>query len=762
MKVNQTFFLIDDDDDDLDIFSMALEQVSESANFISARDGMEAIQKLKTDPTLKPDFIFIDMNMPRMNGKQCLTELRKIERLKEVPVYIYSTSSDPMNVEESKKLGAADFIIKPNCIEKLCEILAEIVKSKVLPLLFLMYCFGSFPTILNGQTDTLPAVNALKNLSIEELMNVVVTSVSKRSEKLIGVPSSIQVVTGEEIRRSGSLRLPGALRLATNMQVGASGAHDWRISARGFNGFPVTSSSLSNKLLVLIDGRSVYTPLFGGVFWDVQNVFQEDVKQIEVISGPGGSIWGANAVNGIVNITSKSAEETQGLYVSAAAGTQLRNSAGVRYGSHVDSTLFYRVYGQRFDINSTKLKNNVDANDEWYINQGGFRMDYKPSSNNNFTLQADVYGGKEDSSTTIVDGQNIIGRWTHSYSENSGMTIQSYLDHTYRNVKRNGLIDRMTTFDLDMQYNFSAGAFNKFIVGLGYRMNDSHTQTRLNEFTPARHNLHLYSGFFQDQIALIKDKMELTVGTKILHNDYTDFELQPTIRLAWTPMEKHTLWAALSRAVRTPTRFESDRPLAALGSVGNFKSEKVVAFELGYRIRPVRNISVSLATYFNRYTDLRSIDTNSVPPPLFYFANNLKARTYGFELSFNAIATSWWKLRGGYTYLNKNFTITSPKTFPNTDDLEAIDPENQFLVQSMMDITRNFEVNGVFRYVSQLPRVLSLAAVPAYFTYDLNLQWRIKSMALSLCGQNLADKSRDSQGTIKIPRSVYGRIEFRF
>ncbi|MEP7320580.1 MAG: response regulator [Saprospiraceae bacterium] len=762
MKVNPTFFLIDDDDDDLDIFSMALEQVSEAANFITAKDGMEALNKINNDPTLIPDFIFIDMNMPRMNGKQCLTELRKVERLNHVPVYMYSTSSDAANVEESKKLGAKDFIIKPNCIEKLCEILSEILKVKALPLLFLIYCLSSFSNVASCQTDSLPAVNVLKNLSIEELMNIVVTSVSKRSEKLIGVPSSIQVVTGEEIKRSGVLRLPGALRLATNMQVGASGSHDWRISSRGFSGFPITSSSLSNKLLVLIDGRTVYTPLFGGVFWDVQNVLQEDLKQIEVISGPGGSIWGANAVNGIVNITSKSAEETQGLYVSSAIGSQLKQASAARYGGHIDSTLFYRIYAQRFDFNGIQLMNNSNVNNEWNNTMGGFRMDFKPSSNNNFTFQGDLYNGKEDSATTLVNGQNLIGRWTHTYSATSGLTLQTYFDNTYRNIKKDGFKDKMTTLDMDMQYNFEAGQRNKIIWGLGYRIIDNHIQNRQNDFVPAKRTLQLFSGFIQDQIALVKDQLELTLGTKILHNDYTNFEFQPTIRMAWTPIEKHTLWAAISRAVRTPTRLETDHPAAGLGSFGHFKSEKVIAYELGYRVRPVRNISISIATYFNRYTDLRSIDSNKLAPPVFYFANNLEANSYGFELSANAIATSWWKLRGGYTYLHKNFTITSPLTFKNTEFIEAIDPQNQFLIQSMMDVTQHFQVNGVIRYVSKLPQALTIAAVPAYITYDLSMQWQYRWFTVSLTGQNLADKLRDSQGTIKIPRSIYGKISLNF
>ncbi|MEO8147468.1 MAG: response regulator [Bacteroidia bacterium] len=763
MKYNPTVLLIDDDTDDHEIFNIALLDADESARCIFASDGLHALEKINTDQTFIPDFIFLDVNMPRMNGQQCLREIKKIERLKDVPVFMYSTTSDPAIIAENIKSGATDFIIKPADITVLTGILSNIIKSRLMPLIVFVFCLGILPSYVFSQPDSLPAVNELKKLSVEELMNIVVTSVSKTPEKLTEVASAIQVVTSEEIQRSGALRLPGALRLATNMQVTASGAHDIRISSRGFNGFPIANSSLANKLLVLIDGRTVYTPLFGGVYWDVQNVLMEDLKQIEVISGPGGTLWGANAVNGIVNIISKSAKETQGIYASGAYGSSsFRDFIALRYGSHIDTTVFFRVYAQRYDFESTTLPDGMDAKDAWNISEGGFRMDCFPSAKNTFTLQGDLYDGTEDdSASTLVNGQNIIGRWTHAYSGNSALTIQSYFDRTYRNIQIQDFIDELNTFDIDMQHNFAVGKRHKIVWGLGYRIADDDINSISDNFIPARRTLQLYSGFIQDQVALSKD-LELTFGSKVLHNDYTGFEFHPTIRLAWIPDNKNTLWAAISQAVRTPTRLETDNSSPGLGSFGDFKSEKVIVYELGYRMRPISNISFSVAIYYNQYRDLRSIDTNHTPPPAFYFGNNLKANTYGVELSADVILTRWWKIRGGYTYLYEDFTTTAPTTYPQSNLIEAIDPKNQFLIQSMMDVAKNFQIDGIVRYVDVIPQALTNPSVPSYITFDLRLGWNYKWLSLAVAGQNLAEKYHGSSGNIRIPRSYYGRITINF
>ncbi len=759
MERTPTVFLIDDDTDDHEIFSHALERADDSAQCVFATDGILAIEKIKRDESFNPDFIFVDMNMPRMNGQQCLKELKKIDRLRNTPVFMYSTSAEPSVIQEHLQLGATEFIIKPSNINDLTAILGRILKNHFMPLMLLLFLLSMVPGRSLAQTDTVRSAKELKRLSVEELMNVVVTSVSRSPEKLSEVASAIQVVTSEEIKRSGTLRLPGALRLATNLLVSSSGAHDTRISSRGFNGFPISNSSLANKLLVQIDGRSVYTPLFGGVFWDVQNVLLEDVKQVEVISGPGGSLWGANAINGIINVVSKSAKESQGVYVSGASGNQLQDFGAVRYGAHsADTTFFYRIYAQRFDINNSKNLNGFENKDAWNMTQGGFRMDYFPSGNTTFTLQGDMYEGREDETMpTVVNGQNIIGRWNYRYSEKSDLTVQAYFDRTYRNIESQSTVDDLKTYDLDIQHNMSTGSRNKLIWGLGYRIADNELRTETAIITPAQKILQLFSGFVQDQFALVPEKMDLTIGTKVLRNDYTGVEFQPTIRLAYFVNDKNTLWTAVSRAVRTPSRIDSD-----IASPVDFHSEKVLSYELGYRARPAENLSFSISGYYNQYDDLRSLDTNHTPPPDSYFGNNLDATTYGVEFSAKIIAADWWKIRGGYNWLHEEFTTTSPLTNPLSYLLEAIDPKNQFLVQSLMDVAKHFQVDGTLRYVDLISGGGALPSIPSFITFDLRLAWNYKWLTLSAVGSNLAEKSHGSAGSVSITRSVFGRITCRF
>ena len=764
MKRTATAFLIDDDADDHEIFSFAMEKADNSVQCVFANDGVNALEKINSEKDFIPDYIFIDMNMPRMNGKQCLKELKKIERLKSTPVFMYSTSADPAEIEENLKLGATDFILKPSDVSVLTDILAKIVRKNIVPLMLFLsvFCFIPGKSFAQSQPDSLATADSLKQLSVEELMNLVVTSVSKTPEKYSEIASAIQVVTGEEIRRSGTLRLPGALRLATNLQVSASGAHDTRVTARGFNGFPVANSSLANKLLVLIDGRSVYTPLFGGVYWDVQNVLQENIKQIEVISGPAGALWGTNAVNGVVNVISKTAKETQGIYASVAAGLSLQDFGAVQFGSRIDTSFYYRAYIQRYDYRSSTLTNGEDAGDAWNITQGGFRTDYYPSAKSTITVQGDLYAGTEDDTgSTFINGQNIIARWSHIISENSSVSFQTYFDRTYRHVTSDHTLDELFTYDFDFQHDFKIGSRNKVVWGLGYRLADDNFTNAANTIVPAERTIHLYSGFIQDQFSIIPEKLEFTLGTKIMRNDFTKMEYHPTARLAWIPNSRNTLWAAVSQGVRTPTRFEADFKSPSLGVYVDFKSEKVIAYEAGYRVSPAENISVSLAAFYNDYRDLRSIDTNYNAPPIYYFANNLAAKTYGVELSARAIATKWWKIRGGYTFLKEDFTIKSDKTLELSIPFEASDPEHQFLLQSLMDVFKHFQVDVTLRYVSTVPEAITIPAVDSYFTFDVRLAWQYKWLTWAVVGQNLATEKRSS-GNIEIPRTGFTRLIFRF
>ena len=590
-------------------------------------------------------------------------------------------------------------------------------------------------------------------------MNLEVTSVSKAPEKLTEVASAIQVITNEDIDRSAVARLPEALRLAPNLQVAQVNAHDWAITARGFNGAPIGTNTLADKLLVMIDGRTVYTPLFGGVFWDVQNVLMEDIDRIEVVSGPGGTLWGANAVNGVINVQSKNTKETQGLFVSESLGTFLQDNVAVRYGGKLDSQLSFRVYGQLFDHRNTTLASGRDAQDHWNMTQGGFRMDYEVSRKDQFTVQGDLYGGKEDSAVTYLNGQNLIAKWNHIFSQRSDLTVQTYFDRTHRNITGPDIVEKLTTYDIELQHHFAIRRRHKILWGAGYRQMHNETRDSAGQlFNPSVRNLQLFNGFIQDQISLVPRRLELTVGTKLLYNDYTEFEFQPSIRLAWLPSIRQTLWAAISRAVRTPSRLDADLPIFRAPGIRPFQSEKLIAYEVGYRFQPTTRIFASLSAFYNTYDDVRSLDTNALSPSGLVFANNLAAKTWGLEFSGNILVRSWWKLRGGYTWLHKEFRTTSPLVIQGSELLEAQDPTNQLLIQSVMDLPKNFQFDLVGRYIDMIP---TARPVPSYFSLDARVAWVYKRFTFSLNGRNLLEDKHAELGTRTIPRSIYQKISLR-
>ena len=762
MQHNPTVFLIDDDSDDQEIFGLAIEKANVSADCVYANDGIQALEKLNGDVTFLPDYIFIDMNMPRMNGQQCLSEIKKIERLKDVPVFMYSTSADPESIAENIQLGAQDFIVKPSSIAELTQILKKIIQEPLMAMMILILFLSFSPQRAYAQTE-LPPVNELKKLTMDELINIVVTSVSKTPENLTEVASAIQVLTNNDIRRSTATRLPEALRLTPNLQVTQSGSHDWGISARGFNGAPVASSSLADKLLVMIDGRTVYTPLFGGVYWDVQNVMLEDIDRIEVVSGPGGTLWGSNAVNGVVNVITKSAKESQGLFLTGTVGSYIQDQVGIRYGGQIDSSLFYRVYGQRFDYGETELPDGNPAGDKWFMTQGGFRLDFLPSSKNTFTLQGEAYGGEEDIALpTEVNGQHLLSRWTHSFTETSALSVQAYFDRTKREISNNPFTDELTTVDLDVQHHFSVKS-HSFLYGAGFRVQDDFTTSLDNRFTPAQRTLEQFSAFLQDQVEIVPDRFTVTLGSKFLNNDYTGFEIQPSIRAAWTPDAIHTLWGAVSRAVRTPSRFDVD--ITSFQGIDRpaFRSEEVISYEIGYRMRPFDRVSFSLATFYNQYDDLRSLNTTVGPDPTFYFANDLAANTYGFEISGNVMVDDWWRLRGGATYLIKDFSVKSDNVVDGSELIEGIDPKSQFIVHSIMDLTKNLQFDVLARFIDKLPAlaITQTPEVDSYITLNARIAYELNKIMFSIAGQNLLEKSNTEFGRLQIPRSVYAKISIR-
>jgi iron complex outermembrane receptor protein len=644
---------------------------------------------------------------------------------------------------------------------------------------------------LFAQETTTGSTQAYKKMSLTELMDLDVTSVAKQPEPYRQAPAAIQVITSEDISRSGASSLPEAMRLADNLEVAQKNSHDWAISARGFN------TALANKLLVLVDGRSVYTPLFSGVFWDVQDYLLQDIDRVEVISGPGGTLWGANAVNGVINITSKSAKDTQGLYLEGGGGTQLQDFGGVRYGGTVASNVYFRVYGKYFDRDNEVFGNGKDAPDSWNMGRGGFRMDAEPSSADTLTLQGDYYAGHEGTTTgrANVSGGNVLGRWSHNFSDRSDMSLQLYYDRTHLTdpipafaigaitlSPAGTLVDDLDTYDLDFQHHFHLADWNNIVWGLGYRFTHEVDRNAPGlAFLPPTLDHNLFSGFLQDEIKL-RENVFLTLGTKLEHNDYTGLEVEPSARLQWNVTPKQMLWAAVSRAVRTPSRVDRDlsqpgpgAPLILLKGGSDFQSETVIAYELGYRAQLTSKLGTSLSAFYNDYNHVRSTVTNSVADILglpfpFFFQNNLEGKTYGFELSANYQLLDWWRLHGGYDLLKEDIRVKPGKSDINNAQNETADPQQQFSIRSSMDLPKDVSFDTSLRWVDML-RINSgttIGTVPSYFELDARLAWRpVKSVELSIVGQNLLHDQHPEYGfpgptREEIARSVYGKISWQF
>ena len=626
----------------------------------------------------------------------------------------------------------------------------------------MLFLFFSGPFYGLSQSELQP--EKIKKLSLEELMDMEVTMVSRTPQKLGESASAIQVISGADIRRSGATNIPDALRLVCNLQVAQLSANAWIIGSRGFN------TVFANKLLVMLDGRTVYTPLFGGVIWELQNILLEDVDRIEVVSGPGGTMWGANAVNGVINIITKSVKETQGSYLSASVGSFVKNTVTARYGGSIGKNLYYRAYAQHFDRNPTLLTNGSDNTDAWGLTQGGLRMDWNASASDTLTLQGDLYAGKRKTvgGKSALNGQNLLGRWSHSISNKSDLAVQVYFDRYFRDDIPSQGSDKLTTFDIDFQHRFPIKNKQSIVWGLGARLVTDFANYRTTQvgILPPKKELSLFQGFIQDEITL-HDRLKLTLGSKLLHNNYSGFEIQPNARMAFT-VRKTTLWAAVSRAVRTPSRFDRDYflpaylvppPNPSVAGGPNFVSEKLLAYELGYRLQPVRRYSFSIATFYNLYYDLYSVEP--IPGTLTYqIQNGSEGRSWGAEISGTYQVADSWKLRGGYTYFDKKLKSKPGHTF--TPDYLGNDVKNQALLQSILDLPFHLQFDMVTRYLSHLSKTLATNAVPAYFTFDARIAYAYKGFELSVVGQNLGDNKHSEYDVLSIPRSIYAKITCKF
>ena len=630
----------------------------------------------------------------------------------------------------------------------------------------------------------------LTHLSLEELMNVEVTSVSRRAEKLSAAPAAVSVLTADDLRRSGVTSIPEALRLVPGMEVARVDAHNWAISARGFNDL------FANKLLVLMDGRSLYTPLFSGVYWDTQDTLLEDIDRVEVIRGPGATLWGANAVNGVINIITRSAKDTRGLLVTGGGGAEEQGFAGVRYGGELGENAYYRVYAKYFNRDDQVLPDGSDSHDRWNMERGGFRIDWDASTENHYTLQSDLYSGRLDQTYFLptpnppfaqtnqshlnVNGGNVLGRWSHTFSERSDLKLQVYYDRTVRDGPV--LNEDRDTFDVDLQHRFLLGERQDIVWGAGYRLcsdelDNSYTVT----FNPDQRAIQLFSLFAQDEIALVQNRLRLTLGSKFEHNDFTGFEYQPSGRLSWTPTDRQTVWASISRAVRTPSLAEDDIQLRQLTSTpgvqvllqGNrdFDSEELLACELGYRWRPIARVSLDVTAFYHDYDHLRSLEPGAVlpGPPLTVTAtagNKLHGETYGIEFAPSWQVTDSWRLQAGYTFLQNQLHRDAGSGDTTSELDEGRNPHHQFSLRSSVDLPHNLEVDCAVRYVESLPDF----QIPSYIVVDVRLAWRpFKNFEVAIVGQNLLDDRHPEFQSLFIPiertevqHSVYGKVTWRY
>lgn len=648
----------------------------------------------------------------------------------------------------------------------------------------------------------------LKQLSLEQLGDIEVTTVSKAPQEIMKTPAAVFVITQDDIRRSGATSIPEALRLAPGVEVARIDSNHWSVAIRGFAG------QFSKSLLVLVDGRSIYTPLFEGVYWDLPYVMLEDVERIEVIRGPGGTIWGSNAVNGVINIITKSAANSQGALATAGSGTIDQGTGAFRYGGTVGKSFDYRIYGMG-GIRGQEFHFDGNGFDHWRMGQMGFRTDWTSDERDTFTVQGDIYRGVSGESAYIgslnppsetavdekgyVSGGNLLARWQHTSGEGNDIQIQAYFDRTNRQDLELG--ETRDTFDVDFIQHARIHEDQKLTWGLGTRVSPSNfiqTSQGVN-FLPNKQVDTIYSGFVQYELPLVRDKLSLTVGTKLEHNNFSGFEYQPSVRVLWTPTPRHSFWGAVTRAVRTPSRLDQDvrfyifdtyytpppsgsgpppEPLPVFFEIeGNpkLKAEQLIGDELGYRTQVNKSLYVDFTAFYNNYNDLQAygpatITETGTPLAIFFvlpYANVIQGHTVGTEVAPDWKITHWWQVRGSYSYLH--MSLRDKNGFTDVGNLLSSylgsSPSSMVSFQSMFNLPMHFEFDETYRYTSSLPAV----STRSYSTADVRLGWHEQigegqNLELSVTGQNLLDPYHvefggvDPPPAVGIKRSVYGKI----
>ncbi len=607
------------------------------------------------------------------------------------------------------------------------------------------------------------------DMSLDQLGDVQVTSAAKKAQSIGEIAASVYVLTNDEIKRSGVTNIADALRLVPGVQVAKLDANKWAVSIRGFNDI------FSNKILILMDGRSVYSPFFGGALWDAVDTVLEDIDRIEVVKGPGGTLWGANAVNGIVNIITKSAEETQGGHLSVLAGNEETGTLNLRFGGELGQNTHYRVFAKGFEKDHAE-----NGSDDWRMGRLGFRMDSQINDGHRMSIQGNLYSGNsgeravvgfsapippiaEFDSTTDVMGGHIKIDWNYVSSDDQSFDLQIYYDRTER--EHFYISDFRDTVDIDFQHRLKAFWQQEIVWGLGFRYITDETEPgtvmRLN---PAARDDEVFSAFIQDEISLLENELIFTVGSKFEHNSYTGFEYQPSARLLWKPYDNHSFWTSVSRAVRVPTRIEHDSTIrramfpggVALDIVGasDFGAEELLAYEMGYRMSQ-SNFSFDLSLFYNDFQHLRTIENGTLIPgsPSIIPAmvmNELEGEVYGIELSSIWQVTDNWRLIAGYSFVDIQLHL-EPSSVDTTEEGDEGDtPHHQASLRSLWQVTEDFQFDGVLRYVDKVRenKLGRKPGVPAYITMDLRLAWQAnQALNLAVVGQNLFGKHREFRGS---------------
>jgi len=641
----------------------------------------------------------------------------------------------------------------------------------------------------------------LTQKSLEDLMNIAITSVSKKEQRTSEAPAAIFVISREDIRRSGALNIPDLLRMVPGIDVGQIDTSKWAISARGFNG------QYSDKLLVLVDGRTIYTPIFAGVYWDSQNIPLDTIERVEVIRGPGAAVWGANAVNGVINIITRTAGDTPGSYVVAGAGSSSAGPVAVRYGGNTRNLGAWRFSAEGFHYNALPTLGGLDGHDDWRLIHGGFRTDSNLSLKDSLTTEAEAYQGNageradtpvsldppENAVLTLRDrssGWNVLTRWNRVLSPRSQTSLQVYFDRTSRGDTTYSI--GLNTFDIDFQHDFTWNTRQDLVWGFGYRVSaDSTNPTLRISFTPKDRATRLLNFFAQDDIAIRPNSLKLSLGARVERNDYTGFELQPSARLVWTPNSKNMFWGGISGADRTPARSDTDLrvnytafpgpgglpALVSLFGNPNDKNEHLTAFEAGYRDTWTSRFSLDLTVFYNRYRDLASVEPGTArlesnPAPVHLLIPNtlgsgLYGETHGIEVFANWKVARFWTMSPGYSLFCAHLhPFAGSRDLTDAAITEGSTPDHQAQLRSSVSLPGNAQWNTAAYFVNRLPAV----EIPSYTRLDTNLIWDAgEHFSLSLVGQNLQRKLHpefsgvdDAAQSGLIRRDAYARIAWSF